>query len=177
MEERVDRLESLAQIRQLAMRYGLMVDSRNLDGLAELFDPNVRMGKDKSGRHLMREWMATALSRFRDSVHFVGNHIIDFEDADNATGIVYCHDELDRRAEARWECGKIQYWDRYVRIDGEWHFKYRNFNRWYIVDALERPAHGAGLEAGTQGLTAGQLPEKFPTYQQFWDEVGGYRPA
>jgi hypothetical protein len=177
LEERIDRLESLAAIRQVVMRYGLMVDSRNLDGLAELFEPNLRMGKELYGRHLMREWMANALSKFQDSVHFVGNHIIDFDDADNARGVVYCHDELDRRAEGHWEWGKIQYWDRYVRIDGEWYFKFRNFNRWYIVDALERPSHGAGVAPGTGGMPAGQLPDKFETWEQFWDEVGDYRGA
>jgi hypothetical protein len=171
LEERVDRLESLAAIRQLAMRYGQKVDARDLDGLAELFEPNVRMGRDDYGRDLMRKWMASALAKFQDSVHFVGNHIVDFDDADHARGVVYCHDELDRRAEGRWEQGKIQYWDRYVRIDGEWFFKYRDFNRWYIVDALERPVHGGGVAPGTAGMPTGQLPDRCETWDSFWAEV------
>ena len=33
------------------------------------------------------------------------------------TGIVYCHDELDR-ASGRWNVGKLQYWDRYAVVEG-----------------------------------------------------------
>ena len=32
----------------------------------------------------------------RASVHMTANHVIDFDDADHARGIVYCHDELER---------------------------------------------------------------------------------
>jgi hypothetical protein len=170
-EERLDRLESLATIRQLAMRYGLAVDARDVDALADLFVENVRLSRTESGRDLMRAWYVRSLSQFQDSVHFVGNHIIDFDDADNARGIVYCHDELDRRDQGRWEWGKIQYWDRYVRVDGEWYFKYRNFNRWYMVDALERPVHGAGFGPGVDNLPTGVLPQAFASWDRFWAEV------
>jgi hypothetical protein len=176
-EERLDRLESLAEIQQLAARYALALDSRDMDMMVSLFSPDVRVGREERGRAALRAWFVTTLSEPKVSVHFVGNHIVDFDDADHARGVVYCHDELDRRAEGRWEQGKIQYWDRYVRIDGEWYFKFRNFNRWYIVDALERPSHGAGVAPGTGGMPAGQLPDKFETWEQFWDEVGDYRGA
>ena len=41
LEERLDRIEALDQIRQLASRYALAVDTRNMDDLAALL-PNVR---------------------------------------------------------------------------------------------------------------------------------------
>jgi hypothetical protein len=58
-----------------------------------------------------------------------------------------------------------------VRIDGEWFFKYRDFNRWYIVDALERPVHGGGVAPGTAGMPTGQLPDRCETWDSFWAEV------
>ena len=101
-------------------------------------------------------------------MHLVGNHVIDFVDADHATGVVYCHDELERPELGRWECGKLQYWDSYVRVDGEWYFERRRFHRWYIVDALERPARHGGNDDTMQVLTTSMLPEAFPSWGAFW---------
>jgi hypothetical protein len=67
--------------------------------------------------------------------------------------------------------GTIQYWDTYARVDGEWCFERRRFHRWYIVDALERPDHGAGV-AGEGALTTNQLPEAFATWAPFWQDQG-----
>jgi ketosteroid isomerase-like protein len=169
-EERLDRLESLALIQQLPARYARAVDARDMDALVELFVPDVKAGPGASGRDAMRAWFVEALSRMRMTVHFVGQHVVDFQDADNATGTVYCHDELDFPDRGTWEWGKIQYWDRYVRLDGEWFFKYRRFNRAYIVDALERPAHGA-VDV-IEGLPSSTLPDVYETWGSFWAEVG-----
>ena len=65
----------------------------------------------------------------------------------------------------------LQYWDSYVRVDGEWCFQRRRFHRWYIVDALTRPSHGAGVDDGESGLTTHQLPEAFPSWDRFWSSL------
>jgi SnoaL-like domain len=168
LEERVDRLDSLAQIRQLAMRYGQAIDARDLDKLVDLFAPDVRVGRQgEGGRAVLRAWYDDALRQPRTSIHFMINHIVDFDDADHAHGVVYCRDELERPESGHWEVGTIQYWDRYARYDGAWCFVERKFHRWYIVDALERPAHGAGLNEG-EVLFSRQLPEAYPTWAAFW---------
>jgi hypothetical protein len=167
-DERLDRLESLAAIRQLPSRYALALDSRDMDALVDLFVPDVRVGKDAVGRAALRDWYANVMRGPRSSVHFIGNHIVDFDDADHAHGIVYCRDELERPETGEWEIGTIQYWDRYVRVDGEWCFQQRKFHRWYLVDALTRPSHGAGVNTGADPLAAGQLPEALPTWAAFW---------
>ena len=46
LEERIDRLESLAAIRQLPYRYALGVDPRDMDLLVDLFVSDVRVGRD-----------------------------------------------------------------------------------------------------------------------------------
>lgn len=171
LDERLDRMESLAAIQQLAQRYGLALDSRNMDDMVALFVPDVRVGRGETGREALKEWFTRTMSQYGASVHFVGNHVVDFDDADHAHGIVYCHDELERTETERWEQGKLQYWDTYVRVDGEWCFERRQFHRWYIVDALERPARGAGNEDTASVLTTSALPEAFPSWSKFWEDI------
>jgi hypothetical protein len=162
-DERLDRMESLASIQQLAFRYGLAVDSKNLDAMAALWSPEVR-----GGREGIRRSFTGAMSGFRSSIHFVVNHIIDFQDADHASGIVYCRDELEMERTGEWHVGTIQYWDTYLRTDGEWGFTRRRFHRWYIADALTRPAHGLGVPPPAEGrLTTHQLPEAFESFHAF----------
>jgi ketosteroid isomerase-like protein len=171
VENRLDRMESHAAIRQLPYRYALALDSRDMDALVDLFVPDVQVGRDATGREALKEWFTNTMRRMRTSIHFIGNHIIDFDDADHAHGIVYCRDELERTATQEWEVGMLQYWDSYVRVDGEWCFQRRRFHRWYIVDALTRPSHGAGVDDGESGLTTHQLPEAFPSWDRFWSSL------
>lgn len=168
--DRLDRLESLAAIRQLAMRYALALDSRDMDALVGLFAPDVKMGGGRQGRAALRAWYDAAMRLPRTSIHMVLNHIVDFHDIDHATGVVYCRDELERPESGAWEVGTIQYWDTYERVDGEWCFAKRKFHRWYLVDALTRPSHGAGVNTGTVSdpLYATQLPEAFQSWNEFW---------
>ena len=161
-EDRLSRIESLAEIRQLAMRNAMAIDARDLDMLVDLFGPDVRVGRDESGRAALRRWYDRALREPRTSIHWVMNHVVDFEDADHAAGVVHCRDELERPEIGEWQIGSIQYWDRYARIDGAWCFVERKFHRWHLVDALERPAHGAGM--ADDPLFARQLPEAYPTW-------------
>lgn len=162
-------MESLAAIQQLPQRYGLAIDSRNMDDMVALFTPDVRVGREERGREALKRWYTETMRQYGASVHLVANHVIDFDDADHAHGVVYCHDELERTELDRWETGKLQYWDTYVRVDGEWCFERRRFHRWYIVDALERPARHAGNDDTAQVLTTSMLPEAFPSWGEFWD--------
>ena len=171
VEERLDRMESLAAIRQLPHRYGLALDSRNMEALVDLFIPDVRVGRDATGRAALAQWFTAVMQEMRTSVHFIGNHIVDFDDADHARGIVYCRDELERPATEKWDVGTLQYWDTYVRVDGEWYFERRKFHRWYLVDALTRPAHGAGVNDVDEPLSTVQLPDAFPSWGVFWEKV------
>jgi hypothetical protein len=170
LEEKIDRLDALDQIRQLASRYALAVDTRNLDDLVALFVEDVRVGKDLSGRPALREWYGRSLARFGNSIHFIGNHVIDVLSPDEAKGVVTCHDELEFGGE--WQVGMIQYWDEYSRRDGRWHFKRRKLHRWYLVDALKRPGHSAGVNEDPGSLITPLLPDAWPSWGEFWNEMG-----
>jgi hypothetical protein len=169
IEDRIDRLESIAELRQLVMRYAMHLDSRNIDPLAELFEPNVVVGRSEVGRDAIKKWFNTIMRDPKTSIHHVENHIIDFQDADHASGVVYCTDELERPLKQEWEIGVIQYWDDYVREEGRWYFRRRRLHRWYIVDALTRPGHGLGVGSGADPLKPRQLPDAYPSWAVFWD--------
>lgn len=171
VEERLDRMESVTAIQQLAYRYARAVDSRDIDALVGLFVADVRVGREVTGRGALKGWFVDTLRSFKSSCHFVGNHIIDFDDADHARGTVYCHDELDRPDAGKWNQGQLQYWDTYRRDGGEWYFVRRKFHRLYITDWLNRPEHGAGNRPGEEALTSHQLPEAYPSWAEFWANV------
>jgi hypothetical protein len=172
LEDRLARLESLASIHQLAYRYALAVDSRDTSGLASLFAPDVKVGSE-TGRAALATWFDQILRRPKASVHYVVNHIVDFDGPMSATGVVYCRDELEWIEDGTWQVGALQYWDRYVNIDGEWCFERRRFCRWYLTDALTRPQVGAGVNDGHDPLRAEQLPAAFPTWGRFWEGADG----
>ena len=94
IEERLDRLESLDAIRQLPARYALCLDMRDMNAMVSLFTPDVRVGREQSGRQALRAYMdGTLRSPFTGTSHHIGGHIIEFDDADHAHGIVYSKNE------------------------------------------------------------------------------------
>ena len=171
VEARLDRMESLAAIQQLPHRYGVAIDSRDMDMMVDLFVPDVRVSNDETGREALKRWYTTTMSAAKATCHMVGNHTVDFDDADHAHGIVYCHDELEYPKQGTWVQGMLQYWDTYRRVDGEWYFERRKFHRLYIADWLTRPSHGLGNEGGRHALRSYQLPEAYPSWDVFWERV------
>ena len=179
--EPLDRLIAHEEIRQLAARYALAIDTRDLDTLVGLFVPEVRVGRDRSGRAALREDFDRQLRAIGRSILNVGTHVIDVQDADHATGFVYCKGEIE--ADGRWIHQAILYEDSYRRVEGEagpewtaprvrarggWRFVRRLHRLWYGaepgVDPLALPPanwpeHHAGL---------GTVPECFETWTRFW---------
>lgn len=99
-EERLDRLESLDSIRQLAAKYSVTLDMRDLDMHVNLFVPDVRVGKDLVGRQALKAWAdETFRNQFTGTSHHTGNHIIDFKTPDSAIGLVYSKNEHETDSE------------------------------------------------------------------------------
>ncbi len=114
--ERLDRLESIEAIRQLVTRYALATDARDLDALVALFVDDVQVGADRQGRDALRDFFERSLREVGVTILFVGNHVIDFGDADHARGVVYCRGEI--QVDDRWVIQAIQYRDTYERRNG-----------------------------------------------------------
>ena len=65
---RLDRLESLEEIRQLVARYALALDMRDLDALCGLFPEDVQVGRGQRGRAALKAWFDETL-RSRGEAH------------------------------------------------------------------------------------------------------------
>ena len=166
----LERCIARDEIRQLAFRYALAIDSRDLDLLVSLFVPDVRVGRDGSGRDALRAQFVDSLSAIGVSILFVGNHLIDFQDRDHATGVVYCRGQIEDGA--RWIEQAIQYRDTYERRDGAWLFVRRVHALWYGVEAAERPLAQEPADWPRRHVGRGTVPEDLASWRAFWREHG-----
>jgi hypothetical protein len=169
---RLDRVESLDAIRQLAAKYSLALDMRDLDALVNLFPEDIRVGKDKSGRHHLKAWMDETLrDQFTGTAHHIGNHIIEFTDPDHAVGVVYSKNEHETpRADGGidWVIMQMLYWDHYVRIDGRWLFQRRLPCYWYATDLNAPPVGDHKMRWPDREAYDGAFHSLFPSWERFW---------
>jgi ketosteroid isomerase-like protein len=166
----VERAVARDEIRQLACRYALAIDARDLDLLVSLFVPDVRVGRDGAGRHALRRSFEESLGAIGVTILFVGNHLIDFQDAGHATGVVYCRAQLQDGD--RWIEQAIQYRDTYELRDGAWLFVRRVHALWYGVEAAERPLAQEPADWPQHHVGRGTVPEDLATWRAFWRDRG-----
>jgi len=167
--ERLDRIESRAAIQDLAVRYAIAVDSRDVDAWTKLFVPDVNCGRFGTGREALRRSIEPALRNFYRSMHMISGHAIDFDGPDSATGMVYCRAEHE--VGERWIVMAIIYSDEYARMDGRWHFVRRKERHWYATDMLDRPI-GANAHQWADHLKPPALPDIFSSWKDFWEAAG-----
>lgn len=172
LEERVDRLESLDAIRQLVSKYSLTLDMRDLDAHVNLFADDIRVSKDKVGRAHLKAWLDDTLRlQFTGTSHQVGNHVIEFDNADNAHGIVYSKNEHETSREdggTDWVIMQMMYWDNYERRDGGWYFRRRLPCYWYATDLNSPPVGENKMRWPDRESYEGSYHELFPSWKAFW---------
>ena len=170
---RIDRVESNLAIQQLAARYALAVDSKDVDGVVSLFVEDVNAGRSWGvGREALRRFYQDALSRFYRSMHLIAGHVITFDDAHRARGVVHCRAEHE--AGTQWGIMVMSYKDDYERHEDTWYFRRRRLQPLYTTDILSRPK-GPGFLRGwaedggdsSEGEAA-RLPGEFPTFTAYW---------
>jgi ketosteroid isomerase-like protein len=164
------RLIARDEIRQLASRYALAVDSRDLDALVALFVDDVRVGRDKHGRDALRADFDRSLRAVGVSILNVGTHVIEVVDDDHATGHVYCHAEVQDGD--RWIHQAIVYRDTYERREGTWYFVRRAHELFYGQQQPASPLDQAPAEWPAHHDGRGTLPEGWATWTRFWDDAG-----
>ena len=162
----VERLLAYEEIRQLASRYALFMDSRDLDALVRLFVPDVQVGRDRLGHEALRADFDRQLRAVGTTILFVGNHVIDLEAADLARGVVYCRAEIE--VGDRFIRQAIQYRDRYERRQGVWLFARRVHLLWYGADQHDDPLKLPPADWPRSHTGKGTLPESWDTWQAFW---------
>ena len=167
LEQRIDRLEALDEIRQLVSKYSLSLDMRDLDAHVNLFAADIRISRELSGRAHMKAWLDDTLrQQFTGTSHHIGNHIIEFDDADHAHGIVYSKNEHETGRE--WVLMQMLYWDDYERIDGVWYFRRRLPCYWYATDLNAPPVGENKMRWPDRDSYQGAWHELFPSWKEFW---------
>lgn len=168
--ERMDRLESLDQIRQLPAKYALSVDMRDFDAVVNLFVEDVGVPGKQRGRAALKKWYDQAMrSGVIGSAHGVAGHIIDFETSDLATGLVYSRNDLEMPE--TWMIEMMAYLDRYERHDGRWYFQRRTPLYWYQCDITNPPLGERKLRYEGHAWQEGGFHDAFATWKEFWDKV------
>lgn len=171
LAERIERLESLDQIRQLPAKYALALDMRDMDALVSLFAPDVRVGRDTSGRQALRAYMDRTLrSPFTGTSHHIGGHIIEFDSPDRAQGIVYSKNEHETGDE--WVIMQMMYADNYVRAEGRWCFARRLPLYWYATDLNKPPIGPNKMRWPDTEWVEGNFHKMFASYDEFWARDG-----
>lgn len=165
--QRIERLESLDEIRQLVAKYSLSLDMRDLDAHVNLFAPDIRVSRELSGRANLKVWVDDTLrNQFTGTSHHVGNHIIEFDDPDHAVGVLYSKNEHECGAE--WVIMQMLYWDDYQRIDGRWYFRRRLPCYWYAADLNKPPIGDMKMRWPGREPYEGAFHELFPSWREFW---------
>lgn len=162
----VDRLLAHEEIRQLASRYAVAIDSRDLDALVALFVDDVRVGRSARGRDALRASFDESLRAIGVSILDVGTHVIDLVDDDHATGTVYCHGEIQDGE--RWIHQAIVYRDTYERRDGAWLFVRRIHELFYGAEVGVNPLGLPPANWPEHHDGRGTLPERWDTWREFW---------
>lgn len=166
LQARVERLEALDEIRQLAAKYAVALDMRDLNALVNLFVDDVGVPGGRRGRAALRAWYDTEMRHdLLGTAHGVLGHVIDVHDQDHATGLVYSRNDLE--TEKTWLVELLAYLDTYQRQGGHWYFVRRTPLFWYQADITDPPL-GSG-KMRWPGITAhdGHFHEAFPSWAEF----------
>lgn len=164
LAERMERLEAHIAIEQLAIRYAMAVDQRDMAAWAQLFTPDINCGRHGEGRDVLRSLTEPVLRRFYRSMHQLLGHRIELTSPDTASGQVYCRAEHE--VGDRFIVVAICYQDRYERVDGEWLIARRSMTQWYSADVATLPQQ-AGFQAW-EDAGSPTLPGAFTTWGDFW---------
>jgi hypothetical protein len=117
-DSKLARLWARQEIKDLPLRYVFCIDTRDLDGFADLW---AERDQPAAFPDMDRDTFAGGVDRFfrssTASVHLVANHLVTFQDDTHATGQVYCWAQTDRTS--AWVGQMVLYQDRYVCGDDD----------------------------------------------------------
>jgi hypothetical protein len=167
LAERLQRVEDTLEIQQLAIRYAMAVDERNIDAWLELFIPDVRVGRGLIGREALRDFIIPQVRLFYRSIHQIVGHRLELISGERATGAVYCRAEHE--VGDRWIVIAIRYDDEYRKVDGKWYFARRSDKHWYETDVLERPQDIA-FSGWPNAPSRPRVPDSV-SWAHFWDGI------
>ena len=164
---RIDRLESIEEIRMLVAKYSLSLDMRDVDAHVNLFAADIRVGRERIGRAHLKRWVDSMLrDQFTGTSHHIGGHVIEFTDANHAHGVVYSKNEHETGTD--WVIMQMLYWDDYERISGRWYFRRRLPCYWYATDLNRPPTGERKMRWPGREPYEGSWHELWPSWKRFW---------
>lgn len=159
-----DGLVAAHEIQQLAYRYALAMDSRNAELLSALWVQGSQkaqfpdMDIDTVHNSIIPSWTSAG-----PTVMLVGNHIIEFENADTATGSVYCLVRIVLGGKLVEQ--SVLYRDHYQRNeDAGWLFRCRRHQLFFGRLLGDDPWAQSPAEWPRHQVGRGDLPDGFPGY-------------
>jgi SnoaL-like domain len=176
VRDSVEQAASIVAIQQLAIRYAVGVDQRDLDLVADQFVPDVICGHWGNGRDALKAMYHENDSTMDVTIHRVTNHMVDLVDDTHATGIVYL-DADHRMHDGTWARLTGAYHDEYVlsESEGRWLIQSRRLLFWFRDSDALPPTTRRDNEYRTFSKWP-TLPDAWPTWHAFWAEVGEARP-
>lgn len=161
-----ERAWAAHEIGQLPARYALDFDSQDLGYLQKLFVPAAEpLSYPKLNMANVIRDMPGFWAHAGPTILLIGNHLIDFESEDVATGSVYCRAKLSLGD--TWIEQAICYADRYVRTGAGWRFAHRRHMLFYGLTLPERPFDQAPTSWPRSAVGRGSLPEDWPAWRSF----------
>ncbi len=132
---RLDVLESMEEIRNLARKYAHFVWQGDVPSAIDLFTEDGQMNTGERPPIVGRENLLKVYGEMLGQVMlnpFAHNHVIDLaSDGETATG--FCYIDLRAIKEGESVMGSGCYKDCYQRVDGVWKFKSRELHMDYLV--------------------------------------------
>jgi hypothetical protein len=153
IEHRVRRLEDRVELEDLSTKYFLASDFDDYETIAKSYAQESTFSasgfEGGSGPEGVAEMIRGARANFGTTIHTPHYSLVEFQDADHASGMVGAHVEIAVGGQSCF--GAVRYEDEYVREDGAWKFRSRNM----------KTVHFQPWEDAGTSLTAG-LPTRWP---------------
>ena len=165
----IDKAVARDEIRQLAYRYSLALERRDVDAMLDLFVPHARFGAYGEGPEALRRLTEESLAGMQFTVVLVANHLIDFDAPDRAHGQVWarCYAQTDTDGYLE---QLLRYEDRYERHHGAWRFLHRRHRLWFGA-ACPSPLAQPQANWPERQVGVGDIPFENPAFKRWWDQI------
>lgn len=155
LEERVQRLEDIEEIRYLQSKYQRSLDARDFDALAECFtDDAVSSYCDNKkifhGKDEILNFLMSVMSLSMPSAHLIHGGEIDWINPTFAKAKWYLEDHLHHKKFLIQLHGTAIYECEYTKIDGKWKISHIGYERGYEYSELRGPINVLSMHNTTQ---------------------------
>ena len=176
LEERIQRLEDIEEIRSLQAKYQRCLDGRDFDGLDECFTDDVVSSYGNNsmayeGKDNVLNFLMSVMSLSMPSAHLIHGGEIEWINPNFAKGIWYLEDHLLHKKFLVKLNGTAIYHVEYKKIDNKWKISSIGYERNFEYVELRGPINLATLRKTTiLKKVKNQDKEKLGKYGKLYQE-------